>query len=75
MEKIPVNLEKIIVFISQTSTICQKRTVIKSVLWLWSNGSLVAEIWPFQVGGVGYVHVYACMCRYMRICACIHRYM
>ena len=57
-----------------TSTICQKRTVIKSVLWLWSNGSLVAEIWPFQVGGVGYVHVCACMCRYMHICACIHRY-
>ena len=58
----------------QTSTICQKRTVIKSVLWLWSNSSLVAEIWPFQVGGVGYVHVCACMCRYWHICVCIYRY-
>ena len=28
----------------QTSTICRKQTVIKSVLWLWSNCSLVAAI-------------------------------
>jgi hypothetical protein len=60
--------------VPQTSTICRKRAVIKSVLWLCSNGSLVAEIWPFQVGGVGYVHVCACRCRYMHICACIYRY-
>jgi hypothetical protein len=31
--------------------ICRSRTVIKSVLWLVSNGCLVAEIWPFQVLG------------------------
>ncbi len=60
--------------VPQTSTICRKQAVIQSVLWLWSNSSLVAEIWLFQVGGVGYVHVCACMCRYMHTCACIYRY-
>ena len=35
----------------QTSTICRPQTVIKSVLWLISNGCLVAEIWTFQVLG------------------------
>ena len=35
----------------QTSTVCRSRTVIKSVLWLVSNGCLVAEIWSFQVLG------------------------
>jgi hypothetical protein len=32
-------------------TIFQARTAIKSVLWLVSNGWLVAEIWSFQVLG------------------------
>ncbi len=36
----------------QTSTICWERAVIKSVLWLWSNGLLVAEIWPWRPYGV-----------------------
>ncbi len=35
----------------QSSPICRSRTVIKSVLWLVSNGCSVAEIWPFQVLG------------------------
>ncbi len=33
----------------QSDTICRPRTVIKSVLWLVSNGCLVAEIWSLQV--------------------------
>ena len=36
----------------QTSTICRPQTVIKSVLWLISNGCLVAETWSFQVLGL-----------------------
>jgi hypothetical protein len=48
--------------VPKTSTICRKWAVIKSVLWLWSIGSLVAELWPFQVGGC---RVCACMCMYM----------
>ena len=35
----------------QTSTICGLQTVIKSVVWLVSNGWSVAEIWSFQVLG------------------------
>ena len=34
-------------------TFFQARTAIKSVLWLVSNGWLVAEIWSFQVLGWG----------------------
>ena len=54
--------------VPKTSTICRKWAVIKSVLWLWSIGSLVAEIWPFQVGGC---RVCACMCMYLSVYACI----
>jgi hypothetical protein len=35
----------------QSGTICRPRTVIKFVLWLVSNGCLVAEIWSLQVLG------------------------
>ena len=48
--------------------ICRKWADIKSVFWLWSIGSLVAELWPFQVG---YVHVCACICRYLHVYKCI----
>ena len=38
----------------QSGTIRRSLTIIKSVLWLVSNGCLVAEIWSFQVlGGCG----------------------
>jgi hypothetical protein len=38
----------------QSGTICRPQTVIKSVLWLVSNGCLVAEIWSFQVFFLGW---------------------
>ena len=44
-------------YVPPTITISRKLMVIKSALWLVSNGALVAKIWQFQVGSVGYEHV------------------
>jgi hypothetical protein len=60
---------------NQQLEICRKRMVIKSVLWLVSNGALVAKIWRFQVWGVGYVHVCGTMCTYHDVWAGMRRYM
>ena len=58
--------------VPKTSTICRLLMVNSPVLWLVSNGSLVAEIWVFQVLGSGYV--YLCMCMYHKVYAGICRY-
>jgi hypothetical protein len=60
-------------YVPQTSTISRKLTVNNTVLWLVSNCSLVAEIWPFQVWGVRVLHVYACMSRNLYVSTGISR--
>ena len=40
----------------------------RSAHWSLSYG-------PFKLGGVGYVHVCACICRYMHVYECIYRYL
>ena len=57
-----------------TITISRKRMVITSALWLVSNGALVAKIWRFQVGGVGYEHVSACIMMYEPVSCSIIQY-
>ena len=47
---------------------------INTVLWLMSNGSLVAEIWLFQDQDSRYIHVSAFISRYFEVYLGIRRY-